>query len=105
MSGNEKVRNVGILIFEGVELLDFCGPYEAFTAASKDGERYFNTFTVAEMREPVAANAGLRTVPDSTLEDALGSTFWLSPADEARGGRSTIQPSSSGSGRLQVTPS
>lgn len=66
----EKVRNVGILIFQGVELLDFCGPYEAFTAARRDGEHYFNTFTVAESLEPVAAAAGLRTLPDYTLQDA-----------------------------------
>lgn len=70
MSAIGKVRNVGILIFPGVELLDFCGPYEAFTAARKDGDGYFNTFTVAETRDPVAAAAGLKTVPDYTLEDA-----------------------------------
>lgn len=66
----ERVLNVGILIFPNVELLDFCGPYEAFTAASLDGKPCFNTFTVAESLEPVAANAGLRTLPDFTLNTA-----------------------------------
>lgn len=66
----DRVLNVGILIFPQVELLDFCGPYEAFTAASIDGKRCFNTFTVAETLEPVAANAGLRTLPDYTLDTA-----------------------------------
>jgi len=68
--GTDKVRNVGILIFNDVELLDFCGPYEAFTAARIDGERCFNTFTVAESLEPVNANAGLRFLPDYTLDNS-----------------------------------
>jgi len=63
-------RNVGILIFEGVELLDFCGPYEAFTASRRDGERLFNTFTVAEQDGPVAAAAGTRFLPDYTFANA-----------------------------------
>lgn len=66
----DKVRNVGILIFPDVELLDFCGPYEAFTASRIDGERCFNTFTVAESMEPVNAAAGLKFLPDYTLESA-----------------------------------
>jgi transcriptional regulator GlxA family with amidase domain len=69
MVGTEHVRNVGILIFNDVELLDFCGPYEAFTAARIDGERCFNTFTVAESLDPVHANAGLRFLPDYTLDN------------------------------------
>ena len=69
MVGTDKVRNVGILIFNDVELLDFCGPYEAFTAARVDGERCFNTFTVAESLDPVNANAGLRFLPDYTLDN------------------------------------
>ena len=64
------VRNIGILIFPDVELLDFCGPYEAFTAASRDGEPYFNTFTVAEQAGPVASKAGLKFIPDYTFENA-----------------------------------
>lgn len=64
-------RNVGILIFEGVELLDFCGPYEAFTAVGRyDGAKLFNTFTVAERDGPVAAAAGTRFLPDYTFETA-----------------------------------
>lgn len=80
----DRVLNVGILIFPEVELLDFCGPYEAFTAASLDGERCFNTFTVAESLEPVAANAGLRTLPDFTLNTAPAIDVLVVP-----GGRGT----------------
>lgn len=67
---NRDVRNAGILIFPDVELLDFCGPYEAFSAATRDGAPYFNTFTVAEHAGPVASKAGLKFIPDYTFSNA-----------------------------------
>jgi transcriptional regulator GlxA family with amidase domain len=49
MTEGSRVRNVGILIFDDVELLDFCGPYEAFTAVNYgENDKLFNVFTVAE---------------------------------------------------------
>ena len=48
-------RNVGILIFDEVEVLDFCGPFEVFaTTTFHDADRRdlgakpFNVFTIAE---------------------------------------------------------
>ncbi len=42
-------RNLAILIFEEVEMLDFCGPFEVFSVASSFTESpAFNVFTVAE---------------------------------------------------------
>lgn len=64
-------RTVGILIFPDVELLDFTGPYEAFTAANfGTGEQHFDVFTLAEQRGELRVRAGLRVVPDYTLGDA-----------------------------------
>ena len=34
-ASNEKNRNIGILIFDGVEELDFVGPYEVFTMSNE----------------------------------------------------------------------
>jgi hypothetical protein len=48
-----KVRNVGIMVFQNVELLDFTGPYEAFSAVGRNETALFNTFMVAESLEPV----------------------------------------------------
>lgn len=66
------IRNVGILIFPDVELLDFAGPYEAFTAANfgGSGEQHFEVFTVAEQPGELRVRAGLRVVPDYTIDDA-----------------------------------
>lgn len=71
-------RNVGILIFDGVEVLDFAGPYEVFSRtrlepgpASRRSEESapFRVFTVARSRETVTATGGLRVVPDFGFAD------------------------------------
>jgi len=69
--------NVGILIFDEVELLDMAGPYEVFTTAARVHGRsqpagtppLFNVFTLARSAAPVQARAGLRLQPDCTLDD------------------------------------
>jgi len=63
--------NVGIFVFNEVEVLDFAGPYEVFTTASRVHKRGqpgapdpFTVFTVGRMRDPVRARAGLSVFPD-----------------------------------------
>lgn len=63
---------VGIFIFDNVEVLDFAGPYEVFTCASRvnQGETpLFNVFTVGETLKPIHARAGLKIDPDFSLEN------------------------------------
>jgi transcriptional regulator GlxA family with amidase domain len=69
--------NVGILIFDEVELLDMAGPYEVFTTAARMQARsqppgtpaLFSVSTLARRRGPVRARAGLHLQPDHTLTD------------------------------------
>ena len=67
-----KRRNVGILIFDGVEVLDFAGPFEVFSRTrlvpGTDSRRSeesapFDVFTLAASTETVTATGGLRVVP------------------------------------------
>jgi len=67
-------RNVGIYLFPDVEALDFAGPYEVFTTASRVSQRRdpqqpapFSVFCVARSEAPVRARAGLRVVPDYVI--------------------------------------
>ncbi|MFN8593269.1 MAG: DJ-1/PfpI family protein [Thermomicrobiales bacterium] len=68
-------RTVGILIFDDVEILDFCGPFEVFATASlpaaagEDAARLFNVFTLAEKAELVTCRGGLLVQPNHTLAD------------------------------------
>ncbi len=60
--------NVGILLFPGVELLDFAGPHEVFSA-TKDatGFDFFHVFTVAKDEGNIISRNGLEVVPDYTF--------------------------------------
>ena len=63
-----SARDVAILIFDDVEVLDFCGPFEVFTVASRRQEDApFNVYTVAE-KTPVLARGQLSVNPSYTLE-------------------------------------
>jgi transcriptional regulator GlxA family with amidase domain len=61
-------RNLAILIFEDVEVLDFCGPFEVFSVANRFTELpSFNVFTVAEKPGPVLTRGGLSVNPHHRL--------------------------------------
>jgi transcriptional regulator GlxA family with amidase domain len=63
-------KNVAILVFDDVEVLDFAGPFEVF--ALTDELRHhepFHTFLVAESPGSVRARNGLKVMPDFTLEN------------------------------------
>jgi transcriptional regulator GlxA family with amidase domain len=65
-------RNLAILVFEDVEVLDFCGPFEVFTVASRFTEPpAFNVFTVAEKPGPVLTRGGLCVNPHHPLANCL----------------------------------
>ena len=63
-------RTVGILIFDGVEILDFCGPYEVFSVAGTRAENDDLTVcTVASRRVAVRTANGLVVQPDYAFDD------------------------------------
>jgi len=64
------VRNVGIYIFDEVEVLDFAGPFEVFSTASRVFQRLqpdsappFSVFTVGESHTKITARGGLIVEP------------------------------------------
>jgi transcriptional regulator GlxA family with amidase domain len=70
----ERVRTVGILIFDDVEVLDFCGPFEVFSVARRPGEnadeqRLFDVRTIAEERRTVRCRGGLLVEPHLAIND------------------------------------
>ena len=63
-------REVGILIFDEVEVLDFCGPFEVFSAAGRDRDpRPFHVWTCAEKSGPILARNQLSVNPRFTLDN------------------------------------
>src|SRR5215470_11975157 len=73
---------VAFLISDGAVVIDFCGPWEVFQdvyiPSRKD--RAFNLYTVSETTTPITASAGLKIVPDYTLETAPPPKVIVIPA-------------------------
>lgn len=62
-------RNVAILLFDGVEVLDFAGPFEVFAVTDELlGHDTFNVFTVGLAPATIRANHGLKIIADYTVE-------------------------------------
>ncbi|WP_028693583.1 DJ-1/PfpI family protein [Pseudomonas cremoricolorata] len=66
--------NVGIYVFDEVEVLDFAGPYEVFTTATRMQQRsdagaqpLFTVFTIGRTTAPIKARAGLKIDPDHDI--------------------------------------
>jgi transcriptional regulator GlxA family with amidase domain len=55
---------IGFYLQEGVEVLDFAGPMEVFSAAG------FRVFTVSRTKGPVTSQGILKIMPDYTIDDA-----------------------------------
>lgn len=63
--------NVGIYIYDQAEVLDFSGPFEVFSTASRvcrDGDP-FRALLVGETGETVTARAGYRVLPSCGFDD------------------------------------
>ena len=59
-----KRKNIGILIFDNAEVLDFAGPFEVFSVTSElNNFEPFDVFTVGETLEPISAVNGLSVNP------------------------------------------
>jgi transcriptional regulator GlxA family with amidase domain len=67
-------KRVGIVLFEDVEVLDFCGPFEVFSATRLNEDRRreepspFEVLLVAEKDFPVVTTGGMKVIPDHTFE-------------------------------------
>jgi transcriptional regulator GlxA family with amidase domain len=80
--------NVGVLLFDGVALLDVAGPFEVLTRARlepgvesrrTEDNALFDVFTVAKTTEPVNATGGIVLVPRHCFADAPRIDLLLVP--------------------------
>ncbi len=57
-------KKVAILIFPGVQIVDYTGPYEVL------GQAGYEVFTVAASAEPITTNMGMTVTPAYTFQNA-----------------------------------
>lgn len=74
LSAAGYTKNVAIVLYNGVEVLDFAGPAEVFAAAAGPGangsERAFNVFTVSKTKAPIVSQGFLDVIPDYSIADS-----------------------------------
>lgn len=82
------VWNTAILIFDGVEVLDFAGPFEVFSrtrtvpgfeSRRTDDDAPFHVFTVAPVLREIRATGDLRVIPHYGFADAPQIDLLLVP--------------------------
>src|SRR5262245_45574755 len=78
-----RTRSVAVLVFEGVELLDFAGPVETLTVTGSF-ERPFRVFTVAPTAAPIRTGNQVRVVPDHAAADCPPFDILIVPGGETR---------------------
>jgi transcriptional regulator GlxA family with amidase domain len=67
-------KRVGIVVFEDIEVLDFCGPFEVFAATRLDEAKRreepspFEVWLVAEKNATVVTSGGMKVIPHHTFE-------------------------------------
>jgi putative intracellular protease/amidase len=76
----QRPPTVAILLFDGVQIIDYSGPWEVF------GQAGFEVHTVAEKTEPVTTRFGQKVIADYTFDNSPKADILLLP-----GGRGTLK--------------
>jgi putative intracellular protease/amidase len=67
-------QRVAVVLYDGVEVLDFAGPSEVFAAAggfgSRGDEPAFEVYTVGRTRDAITSQGFLEVLPDYSIADA-----------------------------------
>src|SRR5947209_3390863 len=70
---------IAIALWDGVEELDFAGPYEVLTAWARGSERPITVTAVARSSELVTCSHGLRVLPDATFDEIGPVDLFVNP--------------------------
>jgi len=79
VAGEDSPPTVAILLFNGVEIIDYAGPWEVFGAAG------FQAHTVAEKIEPLTMVFGQKLIADYTFENSPKADILLVPGGGVSG--------------------
>jgi transcriptional regulator GlxA family with amidase domain len=103
-SEKPSARTVAVLLFDGVELMDFAGPAEVFIVA--DRGRSFRVVTVAESTKPLKTMGGITITPDYSFATAPRADIVVAPGGNTQAvgapGREWLRKAS---GQAEITMS
>jgi putative intracellular protease/amidase len=84
VKSSKPPRNLAILIFDGVQIIDYTGPYETFGHTySNDGDA-FNIYTVSEKTNAITTSMGMSVNPKFSFENAPKPDLLLVPGGDVR---------------------
>lgn len=76
------LKTVAVLIFDGVELMDFAGPAEVFSVAERG--KAFQVVTVAADKRPLKTMGGVTITPQYSYSDAPRADIVVVPGGNTR---------------------
>ena len=91
-------KNVGIFIFDEVDILDFSGPYEVFSrtrtkpgieSRKNNDSAPFNVFTISKLQQTIRVSGGLKVLAAYDFKDSPKVDILLIPG--GLGTRSLLQ--------------
>lgn len=78
-------RNLAILIFDGVQIIDYTGPYETFGHVHIGDTHAFNIYTVSEKTAPITTSMGMSVNPRYSFDNAPQPDVLVVPGGDVRG--------------------
>jgi len=88
-----RPRQVTILLFDGVEVLDFAGPFEVFAVTGEiNSTRPFEVATVSERGGLITARNGLRVESHHAIADAPRTDLLVIPGGQGTRALLTHEP-------------
>jgi putative intracellular protease/amidase len=73
----KEIMNVAILVFDGVQIIDYTGPYEVFGQGGK-----FNVFTVSETGKTLTTAMGMSMNPSHSFESVPEPDILIVPGGD-----------------------
>ena len=84
-SKSKTPRNLAILIFDGVQIIDYTGPFETFGHVHTNEGHGFNIYTVSEKTNAITTAMGMSVNPKYSFENAPKPDLLLVPGGDVDG--------------------
>ena len=78
-------RNLAILVFDGVQIIDYTGPFETFGHVHNGDAHAFNIYTVSEKTNAITTAMGMSVNPKYSFENAPEPDVLLIPGGNVEG--------------------
>ena len=84
-SQQKAPRNLAILIFDGVQIIDYTGPFETFGHVYSESGPPFNIYTVSEKSNAITTSMGMSVNPKYSFENAPEPDVMVIPGGSVNG--------------------